>query len=278
MAKTNHDSRILIRFKFPYSIIKYRELWWRLTQRDVVGRYRGSILGLSWSFITPLAMLSVYTFVFSQVFKARWGNLEEAGPLGFAVNLFAGLIVFNLFGECVSRAPSLVTDNPNYVKKVVFPLEILSCAAVGAAIFHAITSLGILLIFELIAFHKIPLSIFWIPIVWLPLVLGTLACTWLLSAAGVFLRDIGQLIGVLLNMLMFLSPIFFPISALPEKWQPVLALNPIAAVIEQTRIVSIQGDNPNISFIIVGLLSTMIGCELSLRIFRKSKNAFADVL
>jgi lipopolysaccharide transport system permease protein len=141
-------------------------------------------------------MLSVYTFVFSQVFKARWGGLEQAGPLGFAVNLFAGLIVFNLFSECLNRAPGLVVSNPNYVKKVVFPLEVLGCVAVGNAGFHALTSLLILIIFELISLHYIPLTLLWLPLIWLPLFLGSLACTWFLSAAGVFLRDIGQLIGV----------------------------------------------------------------------------------
>lgn len=263
---------------FPRALWKNRELWWRLTEREVLGRYRGSLLGIGWSFITPLAMLAVYTFVFSQVFKARWGGLEQAGPLGFAVNLFAGLIVFNLFSECVNRAPGLVVANPNYVKKVVFPLEILGCVAVGNAGFHALTSLLILLVFEMIAFQHLPLTLLWLPLIWVPLILGSLACTWFLSAVGVFLRDIGQLVGVGLNMLMFLSPIFFPLSALPAKWQPLLQLNPLAQVIEQTRRVSLQANNPDWGFIFLGTLGTLAACELSFRAFQKSKRAFADVL
>ena len=223
-------------------------------------------------------MLAVYTFVFSQVFKARWGSLEEAGPLGFAINLFAGLIVFNLFSECNNRAPSLICSNPNYVKKVIFPLETLGSVAVANAGFHALTSLSILLVFELIAMHKIPITIFWLPLVWLPLILLSLAGTWILSAAGVFLRDIGQLISVALNMLMFLSPIFFPVSALPERWQPFLNLNPLAMIITQTRYVTIQGTNPQPLYIIIGTITTLILCEISFRIFQKSKRAFADVL
>jgi lipopolysaccharide transport system permease protein len=267
-----------MKFRFPAALWNHRELWWRLTEREVLGRYRGSALGIAWSFITPLAMLAVYTFVFSQVFKARWGGLEQAGPLGFAVNLFAGLIVFNVFSECVSRAPGLVVANPNYVKKVVFPLEVLGSVAVGSAGFHALTSLLILVVFELIAFHKLPLTLLWLPLIWLPLVLGSLALTWLLSAAGVFLRDIGQLIGVGLNMLMFLSPIFFPVSALPTKWQPVLQLNPLAQVIEQTRRAAVQGLNPSLAYLLLGTLVTVTACEISLRVFQKSKGAFADVL
>jgi lipopolysaccharide transport system permease protein len=263
---------------FPSSLWKNRELWWRLTEREVLGRYRGSLLGIGWSFITPLAMLAVYTFVFSQVFKARWGGLEQAGPLGFAVNLFAGLIVFNLFSECAIRAPGLVVANPNYVKKVVFPLEVLGCVAVGNAGFHALTSLLILLVFKVIAFQNLPLTLLWLPLIWLPLILGSLACTWLLSAAGVFLRDIGQLIGVGLNMLMFLSPIFFPLSAMPAKWQPLLQLNPLAQVIEQTRLVTVQAVNPDWRYLFLGTLVALAACELSLRAFQKSKRAFADVL
>ena len=223
-------------------------------------------------------MLAVYTFVFSQVFKSRWGGLENAGPLVFAVNLLAGLIVFNFFSECISRAPTLIVNNPNYVKKVIFPLEVLGSAAVGSAGFHALTSLLILVTFELFALHQLPITILWLPLVWLPLALGTLACTWILSAAGVFLRDIGQLIGVLLNMLMFLSPIFFPVSALPPKWQPLLALNPLAQVIEQTRRTAVQGIQPDFAYIILGSLLGLVVCELFFRVFVKSKRAFADVL
>jgi lipopolysaccharide transport system permease protein len=267
-----------VRLRFPLALWKHRELWWRLTEREVLGRYRGSALGIGWSFITPLAMLAVYTFVFSQVFKARWGGLEQAGPLGFAVNLFAGLIVFNLFSECVSRAPGLVLANPNYVKKVIFPLEVLGSVAVGSAGFHALTSLIILIVFELIAFQQLPITLLWLPFVWLPLLMGSLACTWILSAAGVFLRDIGQLIGVALNMLMFLSPIFFPVSALPAQWQPILALNPLAQVIEQTRRVAVQGLYPDPGYVLAGTLITVMACELSFRAFQKSKGAFADVI
>ena len=278
MENNNKKKPMKKLLRFPRHAWRHRELWWRLTEREILGRYRGSVLGIAWSFMTPLAMLAVYTFVFSQVFKARWGSLEEAGPLAFAINLFAGLIVFNLLSECAISAPNLVVSKPNYVKKVVFPLEILSFVAVGNASFHALTSLSILLVFELIAFQTIPLTLLWLPLVWLPLILGTLSCSWILSSAGVFLRDLGQLIGVGINMLMFLSPIFFPLSALPERWQPVLRINPLAQVIEQTRRVAVQGDNPSPSYLLTGIIFTLLACELSFRIFQKSKKAFADVL
>ena len=161
---------------------------------------------------------------------------------------------------------------------MIFPLETLGSVAVANAGFHALTSLSILLVFELIAMHQIPLTVFWLPLVWLPLILLSLAGTWILSAAGVFLRDIGQLISVILNMMMFLSPIFFPMSALPERWQPFLRLNPLAVIIEQTRRVTIQGTNPQLFYIVIGTITTLFCCEASFRLFQKSKRAFADVL
>jgi lipopolysaccharide transport system permease protein len=264
--------------RFPRALWVNRELWWRLTEREVLGRYRGSFLGVAWSFLNPLAMLAVYTFVFSQVFKARWGDLEQAGPLGFAVNLFAGLIVFNLFAECINRAPLLILANPNYVKKVIFPLEILAGVTVGGAVFHALTSLVVMVIFQLIAFHSVPITFLWLPMVWLPLVLGCLALTWLLAALGVFLRDIGQMVGVVVSMLMFLSPIFFPVSALPLRWQPLLALNPLAQVIEQTRQVVVAGKPPGAGYLIGGTILAALACELSYHSFQKAKGAFADVM
>jgi lipopolysaccharide transport system permease protein len=143
-----------MRLRFPRALWHHRELWWSLTKSEVLGRYDVPALEIGWSFITPLAMLAVYTFVFSQVFKARWGGLEQAGPLGFAVNLFAGLIVFNLFIECVNRAPGLVVANPNYVKKAIFPLKVLGSAAAGSTVFDALTSPLVLLIFESVGFHQ----------------------------------------------------------------------------------------------------------------------------
>jgi lipopolysaccharide transport system permease protein len=268
----------MVGVRFPGTIWRHRELIWRLSEREIQGRYRGSVLGLGWSFVQPLTMLAVYTLVFSQVFKSRWGTGVDAGPLAFAVNLFAGLIVFNLFSECVNRAPGLVLANPNYVKKVVFPLEILAPVALGTAVFHAITSVLVLVIFEIAAYGRIPLSFLWLPIVWAPFLLGTLAITWLMSAIGVFLRDIGQLVGVAISMLMFLSPIFFPMSALPARWLPILQINPLAQIIEETRAVTILGKAPSMMYVVLGITIGIAACEGCYRAFQKAKPAFADVI
>src|SRR4030066_1425481 len=217
-----------------------RELIAQMIRREVVGRYRGSVMGLLWSFLNPGFMLTVYSFVFSVVFKARWSGGGES-KTQFAVILFAGMTVHALFAEVLNRAPGIILGNVNYVKKVVFPLEILAVVSLGAALFHALVSLLVLLV----AFSMLNGFVHWTaifaPLVLLPLMLLSLGFGWILSSLGVFVRDIGQLIGVFITALLFLSPVFFPVSALPESFQPWLNLNPLTFIIEQTREVLIWG-------------------------------------
>lgn len=267
-----------LKLSFPGALWRHRELFWRLTVREVAGRYRGSVLGWGWSLLTPLLMLAVYTFVFSTVFKARWGDLEQLGPLGFAINLFAGLIVFNVFAETANQAPTLIAANSNLVTKVIFPLEILPAVTVAAALFHALTSLAVLIVFELLSGAGTPATLLWLPLVWLPLLSGCLALGWLLAALGVFLRDLRQISGVAVNLLMFLSAVFYPLSALPPRWQPLLQLNPLVLAIEQTRRIAVSGESPSITYLVGGSLATLLAAELALRAFQKARRGFADVL
>lgn len=271
----NRVSKVL---SFPKSLIKNRELLWKLMKRQVSGRYRGSILGWGWSLITPLLMLAVYTFVFSQVFKARWGDLDESGPLGFAINLFAGLIAFQVFAETANESTSLILSNTNLVKKVIFPLEILSVVSVGTALFHACTSLTVLAIFELISIHTIPMSIIWLPLAWLPLISGCIALSWCLSALCVYLRDLAPIISVATNLLMFMSAVFYPLEALPKQWQPFLSMNPLTMIIEQTRLVCVTGQAPSMAYLGWGSLIGLASCEIAYRAFKKASRGFADVL
>ena len=265
--------------RFVKMIAANLELFALLTQREIVGPYKGAALGLWWSVLLPLLMLAIYTFIFSNVFQARWGgDFTGSGRMNFAANLFAGLIVFNFFSECLRKAPRLITANPNFIKKIIFPVEILGAVTVGAACFNASISVLILIGFQLITHHALPLTIAWLPVIWLPLLLITMALTWAISAIGVFLRDIDQAIGVGLNVLMFLSPIFYPATALPRSLQKVLLLNPIASVIEQTRRCSIQGLHPNASYLLIALPLAIVICELSYRIFYRTRKAFADAL
>jgi lipopolysaccharide transport system permease protein len=270
--------------RFPWALWRQRELWWQLSCREIQGRYRGSMVGWGWSLITPLLMLAVYTFVFSKVFQTRWGDVEQSGPLVFAINLFAGLIVFNLFSETVTQSPSLILSNTNLVTKVIFPLEILPAVTVAAALFHALTSLVVMVGFQVVngllptGGGGIQPTLVWLPVVWVPLVSGALALGWLLSALGVYIRDLGQVIGVATNLLMFLSAVFYPLSALPERLQPLLQLNPLVSVIEQTRRVAVDGLAPELGYLVGSSFLGIAACELAFRAFQKARRGFADVL
>lgn len=254
-------------------------LVYQLTKREIVGRYRGSFLGLIWSFVTPLIMLAIYTFVFSVVFKVR---LEQSNHFDnqfeFAVLLFAGLIVYNLFSECISRAPALILTNVNYVKKVIFPLEILPWVTLGASLFHTSISYFILLAFLIAIEQPVSWTLLLLPIILLPLMLLTMGLSWLLASIGVFIRDISQFIGLLLTMLLFLSPIFYPASALPEYLRNYLFLNPLTFIIEQSRAVVLYGELPNWSGLLLYYTIGLITAAAGLLWFNKTRHGFADVL
>lgn len=248
-----------------------------LTKREILGRYQGSMFGLFWSLFNPILVLGIYTFVFSVVFKARWNGGGDS-KAEFALVLFAGLIVFNLFSEIVSRAPSLVLSNANYVKKVIFPLEVLSIVSLGVAVFHSLVSLLVWMAFYSIFITRPPLTIFLVPLILMPIVFISLGASWLLSSLGVFFRDVSQVIGVTITMLLFMSPVFFPVSALPEGYQTLLYFNPLTLSIEFMREVMVQGQLPDFEkfgfYFFESLVFSMIGFAW----FQRTRKGFADVL
>jgi lipopolysaccharide transport system permease protein len=254
-----------------------RDLIVQLTKRDVLGRYRGSMMGLAWSFFNPLIMLTVYTFVFSVVFKARWSVAGE-DKINFAIILFVGLIVYGLFAECINRAPGLILSNSNYVKKVVFPLEILPSVALGSALFHAGVSLAVLLAAQLVINQRLPWTVVIFPVILLPLLLATMGFAWLLSALGVYVRDIGQTTTIFTTILMFLSPLFYPVSALPKRYQLWIHLNPLTFIIEEGRNVLIFGKTPNWIGLGVALAMGLVLSAVGFWWFQKTRKGFADVI
>lgn len=259
------------------SLLRHRSLIKSFVQRDVLGRYRGSIMGLLWSFLNPLFMLVVYTFVFSVIFKARWGTGSDS-KTEFALILFSGLMVFTLFAECVNRAPGLILGNPNFVKKVVFPLEVLPWVNLGSALFHGAISLGVWILAYIIFFGVPHLTALYLPLVLLPLVFFIMALSWALASLGVYLRDAGQFIGIVTSTMMFLSPIFYPVTAIPERYRGLLYLNPLTPVIEQTRAVLFWGYAPDFKILGIYLAVTVLLAWLGFAWFQKTRKGFADVL
>jgi lipopolysaccharide transport system permease protein len=260
------------------SFWRHRGLIWQLTKREIIGRYRGSFMGLLWSLFNPLLMLAVYTFVFSVVFKARWSLEGNSSKAEFAIILFAGLITFNLFAECVNRSPGLILGNVNYVKKVVFPLEIMPWVTMGAALFHALVSIGVLLGFFLVVHHFIHWTVLLLPLVWFPFLLFTMGICWFLAATGVFVRDVGQIVGIITTAMLFTSPIFYPLTALPESYRNWLEVNPLTFVLEQVRAVAIFGSSPDWLGLGIYLLGATVFAGLGFAWFQKTRRGFADVI
>jgi lipopolysaccharide transport system permease protein len=261
------------------SLRRNRELILAFVKREVLGRYRGSILGLLWSLFNPLFMLAVYTFVFSVVFQARWGGGSGASSkTEFALVLFAGLLMFTLFAECINRAPSLILSNANYVKKVVFPLEILPVVALLSAMFHMLIGLGVwLLAYGL--FIGVPHATgLLLPLILMPLMMFIMGLTWALASLGVYLRDISQVIGVITSVLMFLSPIFYPVGAVPQDYQRLLYINPLTPVIEMARDVLYWGKVPDLATLFVYWIFTALIAWLGFAWFQKTRKGFADVI
>jgi lipopolysaccharide transport system permease protein len=254
-----------------------RELIKASTKREVLGRYRGSFLGLLWSFFNPLFMLIIFTFVFSVIFQARWGG-GTGSKTEFAMVLFAGLIVFNLFAECINRAPNLILSNANYVKKVVFPLEILPFVGLLTALFHALISLGVWFLAYFLFFGVPNITALYIPLLLLPFCLFLMGLSWALASLGVFLRDLSQFIGVLTTALLFMSPIFYPVSAFPEDYRFILYLNPLTAVVDQARDVLFWGKAPDFFMLGIYWMVTLGIAWLGFAWFQNTRKGFSDVI
>jgi len=254
------------------------ELYMQLLKRDVMIRYKGSVLGVLWSLINPLVMLAVYTFVFSIVFKSKWGIHTSDNKAEYALVIFSALVFYNVFSEVVLRAPGLIIAHSNYVTKVVFPLELLSIMTLGNAILHSLLSLVILLLALFLFYGTLHWSVLFFPLIYIPLSLYSLGLSWFLSSVGVFIRDMGYFITIVIQVLFFMTPIFYPVNSVPQPYRTILSLNPLTGIIDNARNVLVFGKPIQWEWWII---STLIGAGfsfLSLLWFKKSKHAFADVL
>ena len=251
-----------------------RALVAELARREFTGRYRGSFGGIAWSFVQPLFLLAVYTVAFALILHARWG--VAGGPGDYALMVFAGLIVFNAYAECLARAPQLVTANPNFVKRVVFPLELLPWVLTIAIAVHALLAVAIWIGGYALLRGAPPATALLAPIVLLcfaPMLLGT---GWLLAALGVAVRDISQLTALLSHALLFLTPVFYPLDAAPPVVRMLLEWNPLTVVVEALRDVLYRGIAPAWGALLVYLVLTTLFAWAALGVFRRLRRGFAD--
>jgi lipopolysaccharide transport system permease protein len=259
------------------SFWRHRRLALQLARRDVLARYRGSSLGLAWALASPLLMLAVFTFVFSVVFESRWDVALESRA-EFALLLFAGLLVFWLFSDCANRAPGLLLENASYVKRVVFPLEILPWVALLGALFHTAVSAAVLLAAYALWIGLPPWTVAWVPLLFLPLALMVLGLSWFLASVGIYLRDVKQIVPVAVLMVMFLSPVFYPLSAVPPAFRPAILANPLTWIIESVRGALFFGRAPGLGAVALATAAGWLVAWAGLLWFAKTRKGFADVV
>lgn len=266
--------------RLPRIVLRHRSLLWEMTKRNIESRYRGSLLGLVWSFAHPLLMLCVYTFVFSVVFKARWGadGVGTAGKGAFAVILFCGLAMYNLFSESVSCGCSSVAGNPNFVKKVIFPLEILPLAQVLSTFVVGMAWFVLLFFGDWLVLGGLSWKMVLLPVVLLPHLVFTLGITYFVASFAVYVRDTQYAVGILMQVLFFATPVFYPISNVPERFRVFLEMNPLTVFIEQARSVFLYGKYPDWKYMAVATLVALVVLQLGFFFFSRTKKGFADVI
>jgi len=258
-------------------IWRYRSLVWLMTKREVIGRYRGSMMGILWSLVNPIIMLTVYTLVFGFIFHPQWPEVQ-AGKANYAVILFTGLIVFAFFSEFITRSPNVLIGNINLVKRVVFPLEIFPCVIIGGILFHIMIQLCVLLAFYFMIHFYLHWTVVFIPLIFVPMIFFALGAGWFLTSTGVFVRDTGYAMQILSMVMMFLSPIFYPVTAIPEKFRTWLYLNPLVFIIEQLRDVVIWGKVPDFFGLAVFSCASIFVAWLGFFWFQKTRKGFSDII
>lgn len=257
---------------------RYRDLIRQFTVREVSVRHKGTALGLTWAILQPLLTLSIYTFIFGFVFKNHWGKLGGFAWADFTLNFFAGYVVYSIFSDTVNRSPGFITEHPNLVRKVVFPLEILPVTATGASLIYA--SFGIVLL--LIACGALAQSFSWtivfFPLVLLPLMMITLGISWLFASLGAFIRDFKQVVPVLTQLIFFMTPVFYDVKNIDEQYRWIIMLNPMTLIVENSRKTLLWGEMPDWFHLGVLYAVSLVVMILGYAWFSKSKRGLADVL
>jgi homopolymeric O-antigen transport system permease protein len=261
---------------FGRSLVRNRELVVQMAERDTKSRYRGSAMGIFWAGVNPLLMLAVYTFFFGEVFQAKWAS-APSGRADFALILYIGLLLHGFVAETLTRAPTLVASQPNFVKKVVFPLELLPVVGLVSAMFHFVVGLGIWFAFHIVLRGMPPVTALLLPLAVLPLAVMMLGLSFMLASLGVYLRDVNHVITFVASVLLFASPIFYPLSAVREPFRSFVELSPLTLPVEQAR-VFVFGGTPD--FLGLGLYSVVALAIVATGFawFQGTRKGFADVI
>lgn len=259
-------------------MFKHKFLYWQWLKRDVAGRYRGSFLGLLWPVLQPLTQIIVFTLIFYEFMQMRWpvGGTNN-GALNYGLNVFAGLTVFNYFSEVLNRAPAIILSQPNLVTKVRFPLYLLPAVTVGGALVHIIVGSVSLVFFSLVFGHASWLMLY-LPIFLVPLIIYGLGLALTLSCLGVYLRDIAQIMPAATSLLMFLTPIFYPLTAIPDYLKPWFELNPIGWGAQALRSLLLEGSLPSLYVLCLHMAASSLLLLLAQGLFTRVEKGFADVL
>lgn len=257
---------------------QHRGLIGQMALREFNQRYRASSMGTLWAIIQPLMMLAIYTFIFSMVFVQKTGEGAGASKVDFALALYSALVFFNIFSECVSRCTSSITSQANYVKKVVFPLQVIPVAITISALIMAGINLGLLFVFSLLFRHHIPATAVCTPLILLPTLMFSLGMGYFFASLGVYLRDVEHAVGIGLQVLFFMTPIFYPIVAVPEAFRGPIQLNPLSMIVESARNALLYGQWPNWGWYVAALLTSALTLQLGYAWFVKTRGGFADVL
>ncbi|MMZ53785.1 Teichoic acid translocation permease protein TagG [compost metagenome] len=260
------------------NLLKHRILLGQFAYREAFSRYKGSYFGIGWTILQPLVMLMIYGFVFSVIFRVKWGGAESVSTLDFAVVTFAGLIIFQIFSESMYRASTLLSANSNFVKKVVFPLEILPVSVVLGTLITNLFSVMILVCALIWFDYSIGSYVFLLPVIMFPLILFTVGASLIVTALGAFFRDLSHFMGIFMNIVFYLSPVFYPVKAVPEKFQVYMLMNPFTTFIESFRAILIYNRPPNwTDLVFVSVISVFLCC-IGMLVFNRSKEIFSDVI
>lgn len=264
-------------FKIMSSVFYHRKLIIQLSKKEIKAKYKGSYLGFLWSLITPIIMLLIYTLVFGVIFQSKW-DIEVNNTHYFAMVLFIGLTTFNIFSEVIVGSVNIISNNVNYVKKVIFPLEILPIVVLCTSLFQNSINFLIIIAFSFLFLDIFSISILILPFYMLPFLLSIIGISWIISSVGVYIKDLNQVIGSLISGLLFLSPVFYPLEAIPDKFKPYFDLNPLTIIISDVRRIVLFGEIPSVLSWCGALIISVLILSLGYKFFNSVKRGFSDVL